>query len=815
MAKKTASRVVATSDAQPYSSRFDWDWDGGMAIPRQPEGGQAGMMSQVRFEQDGNKISAFVPTLASGAMSRPMIGGMLWEGMGGTEWSFDHFANWEPWEFHHGGLLHIRKAKRYWRDDPLVYRCVKVLAQLANSKFSIDCENEEVKTMVEMWVAASMPHTFRKQFFVEYFKTSMVPIIKALIPYVPRDYKEGKIPQTKQGNVESNPLGRQLATTTILERNDANLKALEKVVAERNSYIALHENETDSPELTALHEKVFAAQHVWSQGNIPGAYTILDPESIIIKGPRDIAWLREPYLKVDGTLMQAIKNPTPQQKAMLKFMPSEIVQQAKDGTFEIWLAPNIFKVVSGDKQDYELYPTPIVSHAFEALEIKHDMMAMDRATVSSVRNRILKVTIGNDTFPEFDKSKIQELARIFASPTRNLTLFWNHTLKLEWIEPGLESFKDVHKYDPWNDEIRTAFGISRIMTGTTDTAGAIGNTVMNFKGVEEEVSEAQASYLEWFHDELKMFKAALGLSDEIAGSFDCMNLKDEVKFRAVLTQMVQNGLLDEQTALETMDYHFPTVQARMEKMAKLHKKGLFCPRPSSNNLGPGGGTPSGGKPANAPLADNNQNKKGVSQPKKAAAAKVINDGQDGLYLVIDADEISPDARQEVCDTFNVPVESVLTRAEYQTQFGSAPDLGPSLPELTQAESFAAMRQGLSFSANFAQKYEEALANFKQQGGGKRGKYVTAAKKAELQSAIKLQLTKQIASSYLEPEDYDEMIDEQKAELELNFELAYEAFKESLADKGQSEEEALQADLFAAASIAMRIAKARKVAAIAA
>ena len=60
-----------------------------------------------------------------------------------------------------------------------------------------------------------------------------------------------------------------------------------------------------------------------------------------------------------------------------------------------------------------------------------------------------------------------------------------------------------------------------------------------------------------------------------------------------------------------------------------------------------------------------------------------------------------------------------------------------------------------------------------------------------------------------------MIDEQKAELELNFELAYEAFKESLADKGQSEEEALQADLFAAASIAMRIAKARKVAAIAA
>jgi hypothetical protein len=688
------------------------------------------------------------------------------------------------------------------------------LAQLANSKFSIDCENEEVKTMVEMWVAASMPHTFRKQFFVEYFKTSMVAVIKALIPYVPRDYKEGKIPSTNDGNVESNPLGRQLATQIVMDRNSVNEQALQKVIAERDEYIKVNGDDTETPELAELKEKVWAAQHVWSQGMIPGAYTLLDPESIVLKGPPDIAWLREPYLKVDGALMMAIKSPTPQQQTMLKYMPTEIVSQAKDGKFEIWLSPNIFKMVSGDKQDYELYPTPMVSHCFEALEIKHDMMAMDRATVSSVRNRILKVTIGNDTFPEFDKSKIQELARIFASPTRNLTLFWNHTLKLEWIEPGLESFKDVHKYDPWNDEIRTAFGISRIMTGTTDTAGAIGNTVMNFKGVEEEVSEAQASYLEWFHDELKMFKAALGLSDEIAGSFDCMNLKDEVKFRAVLTQMVQNGLLDEQTALETMDYHFPTVQARMEKMAKLHKKGLFCPRPSSNNLGPGGGTPSGGKPANAPLADNNQNKKGVSQPKKAAAAKVI-DGQDGLYLVIDADEISPDARQEVCDTFNVPAEAVLTRAEYQSQFGAAPDLGPSLPELTQAESFAAMRQGLSLSASFAQKYEEALANFKQQGGGKRGKYVTAAKKAELQSAIKLQLTKQIASSYLETEDYDEMTDEQKAELELNFELAFEKFKMDLADKGQTEEEALQTELFAAASIAMRMAKARKAAAIAA
>ncbi len=301
-------------------------------------------------------------------------------------------------------------------------------------------------------------------------------------------------------------------------------------------------------------------------------------------------------------------------------------------------------------------------------------------------------------------------------------MFWNHTLLLEWIEPDQTSLLDNKKYSYWDNQIRTVYGVSAMFTGTAETSGqAIGNSILNLKGTEEECTEAQEAFLEFFNRELEMLKAALGISATVKAGFDRMNLKDEVKFRAVLSAAVMNGVIDHQTALETLGYHFPEVVTRMKKVKEMQDKdGIFLPIASANNMGPGGGTPTGGKPANDQLADNNDNKKGKSQPKLKAAARVVPMTSTEARVVVDGD-LDLEQRQQTAEWFGIPTDWVCTEAEYEQQYG---DLPPApWPELSTVEVFAATATAATLCASLDTNTDAALV-----AQVKPGQYKTQAKR---------------------------------------------------------------------------------------
>lgn len=178
--------------------------------------------------------------------------------------------------------------------------------------------------------------------------------------------------------------------------------------------------------------------------------------------------------RISGVLQLGWATPSEPQAEIIAKLPLDIIRQIKEGKPRIWLSPNICAVTFGEKQPYERYPIPIACHCEEALEMKYMLMQMDRATAKSVRDKILKVTIGTDQYPEFDPAKIQALSQIFNNPSRNMTIFWNHTLKIEWIEPQNTLLADEKKFAHVNNEIRTAYGISSVITGTSDKGGSVG-----------------------------------------------------------------------------------------------------------------------------------------------------------------------------------------------------------------------------------------------------------------------------------------------------------------------------------------------------
>ncbi len=695
------------------------------AFMPQPGGGYSPVRSIAHTD---GRVEVFPVALAAGTS------GMMGSMMSMSDWQAEQIGMWEAFDSNADGKREMRKALRWWRDDPIVFRCLRVLAQLCNSELKWDCDDDDTREFFEMWAEVALPMSFRQNFFLEYFRSGMVPVFKNLIEYQPRDYKDDKVPATQNGMVvaRADASPREAQTALVLAE-------CRQVYAKYKQAVALCDKAEERaaaglcpPEhVQAYRRNVAAKQYEWLQKTIPGHYTILNPLLVQLDGPKEFEWLRMPYINIDQQTRTTILYPQPEQMEVINSLPREIVFQVRQGAQKVWLSPNVCTVVMGDKQPYERYPTPICSHAFRFLEIKSRLMGMDTATIDGVKNRILLVKVGDKDFPAMDPVQIQAVSKIFNTPARNMVLFWNHAIELEWVEPNLESLKATEKYAYWDDQIRTAFGISKVLTGSSETQGVIGNSVYNFKGVNAEVDQGQGSFLEWLTNEVRMVKAALKMAKRVTPKFDSLNMQDEVKFMAMVMQMVMNGLLDPETALETLHFNFPQVSQRMAKAKLLRAKGLFVPTPSANNLGPDGqlkpqgggklaggkqgkpggkgGAKTGGKPAGSPSAKNNSNRTGVSTPHKAKARFALANGTP--VFVIDCDTLDPEQLQQVAAHFELAENSVLTRADYEKNFGSI-SFEPLYKELSPVETAKALADARRLDAKVQYATKEMIQTYR-------------------------------------------------------------------------------------------------------
>jgi len=786
----------AAADPGNCAQRYQFNMDSQSITPKFAQGTVHPALKGVQFiRNSSDEFEAHIPELAVGTVG-------FAPGAIAGEWNADSFGNFGSYDLLpnlRDGKETMRKALRWWAIDPLVFKCVKILAQLANTRVTWSSENDDATAMVANWFESVMPHSFRKAWFTEFWRSSMVPTMRTRVPYKPIRFDPNHVPKPQLKMTKaSTDWELDRAPTDIEDANfDAAFEITQQGVEEAEeadlAQMAQEAEMTDmsgsdeataallkkQEEVTAVYEQAFAAwftaeemnkrglcsharleilakakaaaEEDWMDGLIPGSYTVFNPLNVDVRGPAEMPWLRQAWLIVGQDLRNVVTDPTQMQKNILAKLPADIMAGIKRGDAAVALSPAIFAITYGEKQPYERYPTPIAFHADWALEMKYLLLEMDKVTAKSMRDRILKVTIGSDAYPAFDNEQLQALAQIFNSPSRNLTIFWNHTLNIEWIEPANQTFNDISKYEVWNAEIRTAFGISEVVTGTSGTSGAIGNSMLNLKGVKEEVEDGQGSFVEFLQHEVDLFRAAIGLKWKVTAKFDRLNMEDETTFMSLLMNLVMNGIIDHQTAIETMDFSFPAIQDRMEKIKKLQKAGtgIFLPTPSANNLGPGaaqkgGGIPTGGKPKAQPKPANKQ-KQGKSQPKtnmkttkptKAKARLVAGDDGITAYLVVATEEMDQDSREIVAEKFALPTQYVLTEAEYTKATGKTVNWLSVLPTLSTGELMAVMAKANDIMAEVHVQTADAVEAFKKNNpGGTRGKYVTATVKRKIADEV--------------------------------------------------------------------------------
>lgn len=212
MGQAVAARNAA---AQPedYVARYMLDNQSGKLVPRAPDT-LPPVVARANITNNGDgSFSMELPALATGAATYNTLGGSTV-----NDWAAEMQDRWESMSGYNNadGKHEMRKARKYWKSDPLNYRCAGFLAELMNARLTIECEDEAFRDVVEIWLKHTMGHVFRDQYFRELVVTGMVPVIKTLIPYKPRAYRYNRKPRpaTEDRKVE-------LASGKFIHRQDA------------------------------------------------------------------------------------------------------------------------------------------------------------------------------------------------------------------------------------------------------------------------------------------------------------------------------------------------------------------------------------------------------------------------------------------------------------------------------------------------------------------------------------------------------------------------------------------------------------------
>jgi hypothetical protein len=204
--------------------------------------------------------------------------------------------------------------------------------------------------------------------------------------------------------------------------------------------------------------------------------------------------------------------------------------------------------------------------------MKNKLRDMDLSIVDSVKNKILKVTIGDKDFPAKPAS-MKRMDETLRRKGKVFTILWNHTLQMEWIEPKYTELNH-EKYKNVDKDIREAYGITPVLLGDTEGQN-YATAYVSMKGFIENLQDGIETAIEFLTDEFAQIARAMGFKSYPRPKISTTNLTDTINMIKLQQAANQNGILSKQTVCEAMGYDFDTEVQRMRKEKALIDEGII------------------------------------------------------------------------------------------------------------------------------------------------------------------------------------------------------------------------------------------------
>jgi hypothetical protein len=513
-----------------------------------------------------------------------------------------------------------KRAMDYYKSEDVYGSAIDLLTNFASKGMRNDIDDPNIRNFYDNWNVDSGFDVVVDQVFFEFFRSGFVRTYKAVGKYEPKINYVSPIPGQK-------------------------VKKVSEDVA--SSYVKQHKER-----ILKLKKEKAAKKIKWSKDYIPIRYTVLNPTHVEIEKSsilldQQLVVLKAEALEGTKELLETPQSElTEYQKKVLKSLPADFRKAALAGE-DLPLDPYLVGAVDYRRQPYELYPLPRGVRAFESMEYKRALRDADYSTLDGITNFILIITIGNDNFPIKSQDSLEAVAELFDTPSKAFNVVWDHTLKVQRIEPGdIGDILGQEKYKQVNDDITGAFGVIRaLIDGVGSPSKAAADLAS--KALREEIYYARKQVSRWIYREYRDIAEAMGFDRYPSVRFDNMILKDEILMMNQIQGMIDRRILSYRTGHELLGFDFETLLTELKFERNLVLDGTlgiigspYNPKatPSTTQVQEEQrtpkGTPSEGRPKGQPAKTPEQPSK-TQKPKTEAEASI---GQ--LLQEMTVDELS-------------------------------------------------------------------------------------------------------------------------------------------------------------------------------
>ncbi len=477
-----------------------------------------------------------------------------------------------------------QRSMDYYKTRDVYGSSIDLLTNFASKGYKNDIDDPNIRNFYNNWVVDTGFTKIVEQIFFEFFRSGFVRTYKVVGKYIPKVNAVSTIPGSSTTKVNED------VAKVWLEKREAALKEAKKETA--------------------------AKKIKWSKDYLPIRYTILNPTHVevelssILLEQQLISLKAKALEKVKELLETPTSDLTEHQKLVVKSITAEMKKAALAGE-DLPLDPYLVGAVDYRRQPYEAYPFPRGVRAFESMEYKKSLRDADYSTLDGISNYILVVTIGNDSFPIKSQEELETISEIFNTPAKSYDVFWNHTLKVERVQPtDVGDILGKKKYEQVNDDITGAFGVIRALidgVGDPSPAGA----ELAVKALIEEVHYARREVERWIYAEYRDVAEAMGFDRYPKVRFDDMILKDELLMMNTIQGLIDRRIisyrmghdmlgLDHDTLLSELTEEMPLViDGVLGILGSPYQQFQGGGRPQDTQKAPKG-TPSEGRPKAKP-----------------------------------------------------------------------------------------------------------------------------------------------------------------------------------------------------------------------
>lgn len=345
--------------------------------------------------------------------------------------------------------------------------------------------------------------------------------------------------------------------------------------------------------------------------SMPVSYEILPPTQVQVLGA---SVFKQYALSIPKSAASVIQKLPSIQKTKIHPKILTGVNKKDNGKPEIVFDGDEIIHLAYEKMQWEQYGHPFWWQAYYRIASTDTMLDADRSMSLNGLQTIIKVTIGDkDNIPT--EQDIMACAEMFKTSSNTLTVFWNYTLNVEYVQPRFENV-DEDKYKAANDQIATELGIPQFLTGgDARLSNAVAQQIL--KAIVQKINTAQDMLIEQFLEpQIRILQEAKGFRVAPKPAKQLNVLYDLDTVHKIVMNYLDRSVVSRKSAIGLMHTlglpnDFDTVVEQKRDELELEKEGLFVPggSPYNSSKETQENTPSNSRPTDSVSPDYKKERK--------------------------------------------------------------------------------------------------------------------------------------------------------------------------------------------------------------